>query len=264
MGIPALNAWSIVLAALPNFARARVEQAVGADPPSFLEFVMAALESGAPPAKPGPVASVLLESGVVAAAISNPSLLPLEDALRLARAAMQLDSGLDYKILATLTSSHRVWPKDVPTLEIMRVLEVVDGISDCRRLAMPLMKFVSLPDRRVRSKAVKLLARASSNAVWADSILHDTDPRVRSNLVEGIAQHLGKKAAVLLRKAAEDPHHRVAVTSLLALSRLGDLTSREALEKMAVEGSELHRNAAAWALRQLAATPSTSTPHPIA
>jgi len=261
---PCANLWTVVLAALPDFARSRVERSVGPNPPSFLEFVMAAFESAESSAKPGPLAPVLLESGVVEAAISNPSLLPLEDALRLARAATRLDSRLDYKILATLTGSHRTWPDDVPVLEIMRVLEVVDGISDCRRLAMPLMKFVSLPYRRVRSKAVKLLARASSNAVWADSILHDIDPRVRSNLVEGIARQLGKKADVLLRKAAQDPHHRVAVTSLLALSRLGDVPSREALEKMAIEGSELQRNAAAWALGQLAATPSKSTPHPIA
>lgn len=233
---------------------------LGKNPPPVLDFLLNLLESRD---KPGALITALLENGVVATAISNPAVMSLDQAIRLARAAMRLDRRLDIKILRHLTGR----PHDAPSQEMMRALKVIEAISDCRCLVIPLMKFVKLPQRHLRSKAVKLLARASRNGGWADSILNDSDPRVRSNLIEGVVEQLGQKAIPLLRKAATDSHHRVAITSLLALARFGDEPSRHILETMAVESSDWHQRAAAWALRQLAAdatavNPSSEVPHP--
>jgi len=223
---------------------------MGANPPAFLDFACEVLDAAAA-GKSGAVASALLENGIIAAAVSNPGVLALSEAIRLARAALRVDDRFDCKILSRLTDSSRHWPNGVPRAEIMRVLKVVDEISDCSRLLIPLMKFLKLPSRHLRSKAVKLLARASRNSTWADSVLGDADPRVRSNLIEGLAGNLGRNAEALLRKATQDRHHRVTVTALLALCRLGDEPSREMLELLKAEGSEAHRRAADWALRQL-------------
>jgi len=196
-------------------------------------------------------------------AIAHPALLTLADAIRLANAAAPLDNLLDLKILSNMTNSPRNWPHDIPRGEMMRALQVIDTISDCRRLAIPLAKFLKLPNRYLRSKAVKLVARASRNPGWADSILYDTDARVRANMIEGLAEQIGKTAEPLLRKAARDWHHRVATTALLELARWGDSSCRESLERMLSEGDEPHRRAAAWALDQLAkTTPPQPKPEP--
>ena len=227
--------------------------------------MLSAIEADAAAGKAGPLSTLLL-GGVVAAAIVDPSLLALGDALRLARAALRIDDGVDYKILTHLARPSREWPSGVPNAEIMRVLIVIDAISDCERLGLPLMKFAKLNQPHLRSKAVKLLARATGNPRWAESILTDPNPRVRANVIDEIAAQLGAKAEPLLRKAAKDPHPRVSTAAMLGLCRLGDKNTRESLNHLAAHGDETHRRAAAWALGQLDqpvdSIPSTTAPHP--
>jgi HEAT repeats len=262
--------WSAFLAGASPAARLCVEKLSAEkkpadETPPFLDYALEVFEAG-DPARPGPLASALVQSELVIGAISDPAQLSLDQAIRLARAAGRFDHAIDYKILSSTTSSAHNWPDDVPRHELMRMLKVIEAISDCQRLVLPLMKLAKTPQRHLRSKAVKLMARASRNAGWADSILNDPDPRVRSNLIEGVTEQFGEKARPILRKAARDPHHRVSITALLALTRIGDQESREILEKMAIESDDPHRRAAEWALRTLAqsVTPSSEAPRPTA
>jgi HEAT repeat protein len=172
------------------------------------------------------------------------------------KAADRVERTLDMKILQLAGAS------DDPR-RVMRALELVDAISDCRRLVIPLLKFAKAPDANTRSKAIKLMARASQNGAWLESILNDRDPRVRSNLIEGLFAQLGSECTPLLKRAVRDPHHRVSTTALLCLARLGDASSREQLEQLTGDERDLHARAAMWALKQLeSATPSSTTPHP--
>ncbi len=249
--------WNLVRTEVSPAARTWLEKAVEpVNPPPLLAFLLAAVEGIS-----CPLSSLLLNT-VVPAAIANPAVLGLEDALQLARSAVEVDSGLDHRILRHLARPSRTWPSEVPNAEIMRVLIIIDAISGCERLVLPLTKFAKLSQPHLRSKAVKLLARAHRSTNWASLILKDPNPRVRSNLIEEIAGQIGVEAGPLLRKGAEDPHHRVATTSLLALTRLGDQNSRQRLEDLALNGDEMTRRAAAWALGQLETNPSTSSPHP--
>ena len=247
MGSNAEN-WRTLLATASPAARSTIEKTFGENLPPLFECMRDALS------RPGPFAAAVLHNGLLIGAVSNPGVLSLAQAIEVAQAAIRIETGLDYKILSHTTSSARNWPYDIPRQEMMRVLQIIDGISDCRRLVMPLMKFAKLSQPHLRSKAVKLLARASRNSGWADSILSDPDARVRSNMIEGLVEHLGKNAIPMLKNAARDPHHRVAVTALLELARMGDAQSREALEKMSAESKDPHKRAAAWALRRLAKT----------
>lgn len=243
--------WDSLFAAIPPYLAQKISAAFGGEKPNFFEFALATLEAAGDRARPGTLAGALLESGMLFEAISNPALLPREQAIGLARATLPFNHHLDRDLLANLTDRVLNWPHDVPRPKAMRVLHVIDAISDCRRLALPLMKFAALPNRHLRSKAVKLLARASANPGWADSILRDPDPRVRANLVDGIARHLERAGETALRKAVEDPHHRVSAAALLALARLGDVRSRELLGEMAAGASDVHRKAASWAISKL-------------
>ena len=260
-GAPDHAVWDILLAEAPGFVRARIEGAAGAEKPSFVDFALDALEHADTDGLQKSIACVLLDRGILIRAICDPSLLSTEDALRLARAAVRTDPEIDYKLLEWVGDRVRDWYNAMPKEETMRVLGVVDAISDCRRLMVALMKFVGVPDAHVRSKAVKLLARARSNPGWADLVLSDPDPRVRANLIDGTAYMLGRGAEPLLRRGAADEHHRVATAALLALARRGDELSRQRLEQMAAESSDPRRAAASWAMRQLE-LPETESPAP--
>ncbi len=261
--------WKSLLEAVSPAARVAMEKAFGSKLPPLFEWLRDTVS------RPCPAAAALLHNGLVVSAISNPGVLSLNQAIELAQAASRIETGLDYKILSKVTGADRDWPRDIPRQQMMRVLQVIDATSDCQRLILPLMKFARLGQPHLRSKAVKLLARASRNPGWANAILGDPDPRVRSNLIEGLAGHLGNRAAAMLQSAARDPHHRVSVTALLQLARLGDSPSQERLQAMSAAGDDLHKRAAAWALRKLeesaraahagsAIIPSTAAPHPTA
>ena len=250
--------WQPLLDGLSRYARDRVEALLGSgqvlgagELPPFFPFVVDAIEKDGAAGRPGVLSASLMDTGLVARAVSDPHILALPDAVRLARAAARLDNRLDDKLMTRLTGSTRVWPGGVPEIEIAHVLEVIDQISDCRRLVMPLMKFLKLPQKQLRSKAAKLIARASQNAGWAETVLKDSDPRVRANLIDGIAFQNGPQIDILLRHAAQDPNHRVAVTALLGLCQRGDQSSCDRIRRLPLEGDAAHRTAAEWALRQL-------------
>ena len=256
--------WQTLLGGLLRYARTRVEALLvfgeklgsgevpgSGEIPPFFPFVVEAIEKDAATGRPAPLSAALMDTGLVARAVSDPQILALPDAVRLARAAVKLDERLDGRLLTRLTGPPRKWPDGVPETEIAHVLEVIDEISDGRRLVMPLMKFLKLPQKHLRSKAAKLMARASHNPDWAETILRDADPRVRANLIDGIAHQSGPQIELLLRKASRDPNHRVALTALLGLCQRGDQSSCERIRKLALEGDVAHRTAAEWALRQL-------------
>jgi hypothetical protein len=246
------NVWKELLHDLPPYARARVEALFpSGEVPPFLEFIVETVEKDAASGARKPASTPLMDTGVLAHALSDPEILTLPDAVRLARAAAKLDRRIDEKLLNRLTGSSRKWPDQVPESETARVLEVIDEVSDCRRLVMPLMKFLKLPQKHLRSKVVKLIARASQNSDWAEVLLTDTDPRVRANLIDGLAVQSGHQIDLLLRAAAKDPHHRVAMTALLGLCQRGDESSCAEIRRLALEGDASHRVAAAWALRRL-------------
>jgi hypothetical protein len=244
--------WSILLEAVSPQARTRIESLFVPKEvqPPFLSFVLEAVEKDAAIGHVSPASGPLMDSGLVIHALSEPPIFEIADAVRLAKAAVKLDYRLDDKLLNRLTASPR-WPAGVPKAESVRVLEVIDAISDCQRLVLPLMKFLTLPPHQLRSKAVKLIARARRNPGWAESILADSDPRVRSNLIDGLAQQRGAQIDILLRKGAADPHHRVSMAALLQLCQRGDEPSCEKIRRLAREGDPPNRRAAEWALSKI-------------
>jgi hypothetical protein len=244
--------WRSLLNELTPYNRTRLEgQFASQGFPPFFTFVIEAVDRDAASGRISHATSPLMDS-VVPSAILNPAILSSADAIRLAKAATKLDDRLDAKLLSRLTDQQRKQLEEIPEGEIARALEIIDEISDCRRLVMPLAKFLKLPQRHLRSKVVKLIARASQNPGWADTLLADADPRVRSNFIDGISLQSGPQIDMLLRRAATDPHHRVATTALLELYRRGDQASLEEIRKMETGGSPAHRCAAEWALRQIA------------
>jgi len=268
-----LELWNPVFAALTASARVRLEKVINiAAPPPFFDFVIVPLEFDAENGGVSALSALLLKINLVAHAVSSPNLCPPSQAIRLARAASRVDPHFDQAILEYLCRPPRKGPEDVPEAEILHTLGVIDAISDCDRLVEPLLRFLKLSQRRVRS--IKLLAMANRSPEWAEEIFADPNPRVRSNLIEGISTQTLDYVVPLLRKAAKDKHHRVATTALLGLSRRGDRPSYDLLLHYAGASNPEFKMAAEWALGQIntdkdgppqnveeSPTLSTSAPH---
>jgi len=255
--------WSALLGRLASYARTRVQKLFPSTGfPPFFSFSLDAIEKDAASGRPGPASAPLMDTGLVIHALSEPEMLESADAIRLAKAAVKLDYRLDDQLLNRLADLPRESLSKEQEAKAARVLEIVDAISDCQRLVMPLMKFLKLPQSQLRSKAVKLISRARRNSTWAETILTDPDPRVRSNLIDGLAEQSGDQIDGLLRKGAADKHHRVAVGALLQLYLRGDQASFEKLTLLASESDPPHRRAAEWALGQIEAAKPPASPEP--
>jgi hypothetical protein len=102
--------WQALLGGLSRHARVRVEALLGpaempgsGEIPPFFPFVVESIEKDAAAGRAGPASAALMETGLVARAISDPQILALPDAVRLARAAAKLDDRLDDKLMTRLT-----------------------------------------------------------------------------------------------------------------------------------------------------------------
>jgi len=257
---PNLESWTSVLADLPPAAQAQVGKLLNPEaPPPFFDYIFSTFEAESPTGRPGPAAAVLLENNIAVQVVCNPCRFSLEDAIHLSRAASRFDRSFDAKLLTRLAGPPRLWPEEVPVEEIVYVLEIIHSISPCKNLVMPLIKFVNHPNRRVRSKAAKLMARAIQNLAGAQRLMSDPDPRVRANMAEGLAVADGPIAREILKLASKDRHHRVKVTALLQLHRSGDQKSTEEIRTLAAHADPKWRVAAEWALKQIESDSAEST-----
>lgn len=246
-----IDAWSVLLSGANQYTVDQLRRHIDlAEPPDFLEFTVSILEKDLPSGRPGSLGSLLLSSGIVARAVCEASILDRAHAMALAGLAARLDTLFDTRILNYLSALG----SDPQQENVLRGLEVVESISDCSRLVFGLMRFLSSPEGHVRSKVAKLIGRGTQNAGWVERAFADLDPRVRSNLLEGIASQPGQwppHVFNLLRKGARDPHHRVAVTSLALLCRAGDEESCRALHALRDHPDTQFQRAAAWAITRL-------------
>jgi HEAT repeats len=175
--------------------------------------------------------------------------LNLEEAVSLARMALQLDPTLDAVLAKKLADATA---QGAPIRNAGRLMDILGRISSGSRITSSLMRLWRSSDPQMRSKAVLLIGRGSRNIQWAQSRLAETDPRLRANAVEALWGADTAEAKEFLRAAAGDGHNRVAGNALLALYRMGDTWVVPELFKMAAADSPLFRSTAAWAMGETA------------
>jgi HEAT repeat protein len=105
----------------------------------------------------------------------------------------------------------------------------------------------------VRSKAVTALGDLPSTEpdLVLDKLLHDADPRVRSNAIEVLEGKRRAEYVPLLAERARSSHSRERANAIKALSKLKVSTAATALTGMLRDGRSEHRISALWALRQI-------------
>jgi HEAT repeat protein len=137
-------------------------------------------------------------------------------------------------------------------VELSRVLRFLTDHSDGSRLVPGLLPLIRSSDVRLRARAAHLIARGTRSETLARQLLTDQDPRVRANVVEGIASWLSHPQ--LLGEAVRDPHHRVATTAAVALYRHNPEEAARVLRGYAEHADARFRAAVAWAIGKLQLT----------
>ncbi len=233
----------------PVMARRAMRELLSRAPGKFFSSALTILKSGQTGPGTDYLNSLMLENDLLLAALADPQAFALPAAVKLAKNLYRMDGQLDAKLLKQVLKDDAMDPDTYDINALERVLEIVDAVSDCKRLVPILMKLQWHPESRIRSKVALLLVRAHRNADWLAQQLANDDPRVRANAIEGMLDtRPGEKELALLWEASKDKHHRVASTALLVLIKNGQEKAKGQLAQMAGSISELARAAAAWAM----------------
>jgi hypothetical protein len=178
----------------------------------------------------------------------NPSVIPLAAAVPLARKLAGVEPLLDSHLLRNAAASARGDLRSTDVVTALRVLELVDAISDCTRLGSYLIQFAGHRNNKVRSKAALLLGRCNWNHNRVEASLSSDEGRERANAIETLWGLDHENIIRLLWDATQDPCGRVVVNALLGLCKAGEREAYLRLGALAGAEDPVRRAGAAWAM----------------
>jgi HEAT repeat protein len=178
----------------------------------------------------------------------NPSVIPLAAAVPLARKLAGAEPLLDSHLLRNAAATARGDLRSTDAVTALRVLELVDAISDCTRLGSYLIQFVGHRNNKVRSKAALLLGRCNWNHNRVEASLSSDEGRERANALEALWGLDHENIIRLLWDATQDPCGRVVVNALLGLCKAGEREAYLRLGELAGAEDPVLRAGAAWAM----------------
>ncbi len=233
----------------PTTATTTIRQLQASDPSGFAVAAVRLLAS-TEEKSPGVdyVAGLVISGNLWIEPLLDERVLTVEAAVPLAAKIAAVERCLDVYLVDKLVAKAGGDVSAIPSTAALRVLELVDAISDCSRLASHLVRFLRHPSDKVRSKAALLLGRANWNLARVETLLASDDKRVRANAVESLWGHQGPEVRKILWKAAEDKSGRVIVNALLGLCQTGDREAYSRLAKLAGTADPVLRSGAAWAM----------------
>ncbi len=158
----------------------------------------------------------------------------------LARRLKKLDAGLDLRVAVYLKSA------DAQTT--MRALELLEEMEVNRQLIPLLFSLLSAETPQVQSKAATLLQKLDTDLVYARRVLQHTDPRVRANALQAIADRSDSRSIELFKECVSDPDNRVRTLAAVGLARTKNPLGMKVLREMLLDSSSIERRSAAWGL----------------
>ena len=229
----------------PVQAAESLEHMMQEDWPSFEREVLQVLSNPTRVAGSVFLLSFLQKKGLLWRWLEDVERMPLETSARIADFALLFDRDFDLR-LAERLEQHRI-PEGVVRL---RLVELIERVSRGSRAIERIKSLADDPDKRVRSKVVRLLGRISDEAADARRKLSDPDPRVRAAAVEALWGHAHEHGRPVFSAALDDPNHRVRGNAVYGLHRLDDPACLLALRQLLEDGEDLARRAGLWAMEQ--------------
>ena len=191
--------------------------------------------------------TLLVSHNLVFRALCDPA-LNRERAVALAHYAVRIDPLLDTSLARQLASATSDAPDTVEMAMAERLMEILDDVSDGKRILPSLMRMLRNDNPYLRSKAVLMIGRSNRSLSWIRRRLSEPDTRVRANAVEALWGMEGAEAREMLEIAARDTNNRVAGNGLLGLYWMGEAAALPELVKMAAHPSPQSRRTAAWVM----------------
>lgn len=184
--------------------------------------------------------------------ICDPELYPLSEAIEHARKGSDVSPGFEIDIVRFLQAHCRSERVSLPT--VFRGLEVLGGMlgggtpNESRLIAL-LRPFLRSDNPRIASKCVLILGRQSCSTKWLNDIMSELDGRMRANLIESLWRRKEPEIEMVLRKALQDPHPRVAANAVYGLYLLGDEAWAEGLRRLIGSNDSAFRISGIWVLK---------------
>jgi HEAT repeat protein len=174
--------------------------------------------------------------------------LDRDRATALALQAVRVDPLVDIGIARQLADVTTDAPDGADMGMAERLMEILDEVSDGKRILPSLMRMLRNTNPYLRSKAVLMIGRGGRSLNWIKRRLEEADTRVRANAVEALWGMDTPEARELLDAASRDSNNRVAGNALLGLYWLGESSPLAELVKMAGHASPTYRRTAAWVM----------------
>jgi hypothetical protein len=190
--------------------------------------------------------ALLVHGNLLFRALCDPA-LDRERASELARQARRGDPTADVKLARALADAGGT-DSGVATGMAERLLEIIDSISDGKRILPSLMRMLRNDNPYLRSKVVLMIGRSGRSIGWIEKRLQETDTRVRANAIEAMWGIESEQARDLLQWAMRDTNNRVVGNALVGLYRLGEVSPLAEIIKMAAHDSPSFRRTAAWVM----------------
>jgi hypothetical protein len=178
------------------------------------------------------------------------NVVPFPVALAMAREISAVEPLFEARLMRKMLENAGGNPAAVPPGIALRVLKMIDAISDCSRITVYLMQLERHRSAEVRSKAALLLGRGNVNLRRVRNLLASEDDRLRANAVESLWGLNTPQSRDILRDAASDPHRRVAVNALVGLCKAGESDARNRLIELSAGSDPVSRRAAVWGMGQ--------------
>ncbi len=184
--------------------------------------------------------------------LCDPELYPLNEAIEHARTGAEASPGFEIDIVRFLQALCRSDQVSLPN--VFRGLEVLGGMlgggtpNESRLIAL-LKPFLRSGNPRIASKCVLVLGRQSCSTKWLNDIMSELDGRMRANLIESLWKRTEPEIEMVLRKALQDPHPRVAANAVYGLLLLGNEIWLDGLRRLIGSNDPAFRISGIWVLK---------------
>ena len=227
-----------------------LRELLSADPDKFFQNAIPVLKRLEKEPGSTYVLVLLMAHGLIVSHLMRDDAFAPEELSAIARQLSHIDPMFGIKLLqSVLPDPFETASTDPDAVNLrLRLMDVVQSVSDGSRLLPLMMRLLRDPDARVRSKAALLVGRTKLSTRWVEECLTAEDSRVRANAVESIWGVDSEEVRELLWDLLSAPDNRSVGNSLIGLYRMGDAGAIEQILLMAQDSRDLFRSTAAWVM----------------
>ena len=163
------------------------------------------------------LATLLQEDTSLVQRLADPSQIELNTASRLLAILRQSDAQIEVRLARLIMPGA-----DPVSAEITnRILDLIDAVTDGPRLMPVLMHMYRTAPKDIRARLATTISRHHRNRDWVDARLHDSDPRVRANMVQVFWGETASDAIGIFHNSLRNIDPRVRGNAALGLHAPG-------------------------------------------